>query len=376
MALSVPDATPPGRPELGAFTASPYLLELIADTERLAARCVAADPSRRAAEAARRRDGTALASLRLDGSPIEAAPTADAVTTARTTVDAATLEDPRRGTWFDAMRAFDGVDPDDPEAVAHDASVHALEFDGVAAANDADDLADALLTDPVPTLAELHRRLTLHLVAPDRAGRLREVEQAVHDASVGRIMYFTADPAVLADELEHLAAWLTASGRDEHGVVVSGIVHLELLRLHPFDAANGRLARAAARLLLRARGLDPDGLAAPEVLLDQDRLGYHDEVARTLRRRDAGLWLERWAEAVADGLRGAARELGQLGGAVPERSGAFVAARAPGTVVTVADHREETGLDPEASRAELRALLDARLVTRVPGSRGLRFTVV
>lgn len=361
--------------DLGVHTASPHLVELIAETERLAARCAAADGPARAREAASRRDLATLASLRLDGSPIATVPSAETVASARATVDAATLEDPRRGTWFDAMRAFEGVDPDDPEAVAQDASVHALEFDGVAAALAADDLASGLLVDPVPALADLHGRLTRHLVAPDRVGQLREVEQAVHDASVGRIMYFTVAPERLADELAHLGTWLATTGAREHGLMVSGVAHLELLRLHPFDAANGRLARAAARLLLRARGLDPDGLAAPEPYLDEDRLGYHDEVARTLRRRDVTIWLERWGEAVTGGLRDAARALGQLEVSVPDRAARFLADREPGSSFTVADHRAEAGVRPEDSRRDLLALLDAGLVRRVGGSRGLRFTV-
>jgi hypothetical protein len=375
VALTVSTAARARGPGLGTYTASPHLVELIAETERLAARCAAAPGPSRSAEAGRRREEAALASLRLDGSPITAVPEPEVVTAARTTVDAAALEDPRRGTWFDAMRAFDGVDPDDPEAVAHDASVLALEYDGVATANAADDLAPSLLVDPAPALAELHRRLTRHLVTPERAGQLRLAEQAVHDASVGRILYFTVDPAAIADEVAHLAAWLSSAGTREHGLVVSGVAHLELLRIHPFDAANGRLARATARLLLRARGLDPDGLAAPEPALDADRLGYHDEVARTLRRRDATIWLERWGEAVTEGLRRSARALGQLESVVPERASRFLIDRQPGDDFTVADHRADAGLGPEDSRSDLRALLDAGLVRRVAGSRGLRFTV-
>lgn len=370
MALSDPSAR---GPRVGG--SSPHLDALLAEVDELTARCAAADPAQRAEESAARRDLAALASLRLDGSPIDAVPDPDAIAAARTTVDAAVREDPRRGTWFDAMRAFEGVDPDDPEAVAADASVHALEFDGVLAATTADELAPELLVDPVATLSELHRRLTRHLVAPERAGHLREVEQAVHDASVGRILYFTVAPDRIASELAALQGWLVDANTSQHGVVVAGLLHLELLRIHPFDAANGRLARAAARLVLRARGLDPEGLAAPEPVLDADRLGYHDEVARTLRRRDATIWLERWAEAVAAGLRDAARALGQLDAAPAADATAFVADRAAATAFTVADLRDALGTDGEAARAQVRALLDADRIARVPGTRGLRFRV-
>jgi hypothetical protein len=366
---------------IGPHTASTHLVELVAEAERLAARCADAPEGRRLPLGAQRRTLAALASLQLDGSPIDAVPDPALVAEAHATAAAAPVltadhdGGPRPGTWFDAMRAFDGPDPDDPEAVAHDAAILALEYDGVVRADAADHLATALLTDPVPALHELHAELTRHLVAPERIGRPRTAEQAVHDASVGRILYFTTPPDRIADELAALGAWLVSAGTREHGLVVAGVAHLELLRIHPYDAANGRLARTVARLLLRARGLDPDGLAAPDTVLDRDRLGYHDEVARTLRRRDPTVWLERWGEAVTEGLRTSAAALGQLELDLPSRAERFLVGREPGEAFTVADHRGATSTAPEEARADLRALLDAGRILRVPGSRGLRFTV-
>jgi fido (protein-threonine AMPylation protein) len=200
-----------------------------------------------------------------------------------------------RATWLDTLRVLD-----DPE----DRVVGALELLGVLAADDSDDVTATVLTDPAAALATLHRRLTRGLVAPERAGAVREVEQAVHDGATGRILYLTAAAAALPRELRAADGVAGLRRAREHGLIASGVLHLELLRLHPFDAANGRLARAAARAVLRARGLDPDHLAVPELALAADPLGYHEEVARTLRRRDLTIWLERWAEAVADGLRG------------------------------------------------------------------------
>ncbi len=355
--------------------ASPHLRDLLGDAERLVERCAAAPATARRDLAATRRAEADLASLRLDGSPVEAVPDPTVIADARATAEVVAEAEPTRsGTWFDAMRSFDGPDPDDPEAAAHDAAVMALEFDGVARAAASDELGLALLRDPIPALEELHGLLTRDLVAPARIGQLRVSEQAVHDASVGRILYFTTDPGRIADELATFADRLVASG-DEHAVIASGLVHLDLLRIHPFDAANGRLARAAARLVLRARGFDPEGLAAPEIALDEDRLGYHDEVARTLRRREPTVWLERWAEAVTAGLRRAARDLGVLGDDVPARAEAFVTGRPPGPF-TVVDHRDEVGGLADAElRADRLALLDAGRIARVPGSRGLRFTI-
>jgi fido (protein-threonine AMPylation protein) len=356
--------TPPPR-----LSRSPHLVDLIAESERLAALIAGSDATARAAVAAARGPGAALASLRLDGADLADVPSDDDIAAARAVVEPTEPDTRRYGTWFDAMRVHVDLDPD------HERQLRALEYAGVVDALAADDLVDPLLTDPTAALSELHRRLTRGLVAPERAGAVREVEQAVHDAAAGRVLFFTADPATIERSLALLASWVTTAGAREHGLVTSGVVHHELLRVHPFDAANGRLARAAARLLLRARGLDPAGLAAPEPALAADPLGYHEEVARTVRRRDLTIWLERWGEAVTAGLRDAARDLTVLPTKAPDRAARFLEGRVPGEVFTVADHRAEAGLGPEDSRADLQALLDAGRVERVLGSRGLRFRV-
>lgn len=345
---------------LARIGTSPHLVDLLAEIDDLAPRVRAAGDEQRARLAHDRSDAAALATLRLDGSPLESLPSLERVTGQAPPTTAT----PRRGTWLDAMRALD----DEP-----DERLQALEVLGVRAGFGSDDLARRLRAGEQAALEELHRRLTHGLVADERVGRLREIEQAVHDASTGRILYFTTDPARIADELGRLSAWLDAEAPRVHAVVASGMLHLEVLRIHPFDAANGRLARAAARLVLRAGGLDPDGLACPEPELARDPLGYYTEVASTARRRDATIWLERWAEAVAAGLRTSAAELGLLPAHVPEAAARFLAGL-DDDVFTVADYREASGQPAQPAQQELRELLAAGRIARVPGSRGLRFT--
>jgi len=355
-------------PDPRRFERSPHLVALIAEVERLAALVTAAPPAARAALRTQRRDEAVHASLALDGVATDELPdegvaqqrVADA---ASDTTAGAGTPGPRRsgGSWLDTLRVLD--DPDDQ-------LVTALELLGALAADDSDDLVDTVFSAPEQVLGALHRRLTRGLVTPERAGAPRELEQAVHDGATGRILYLTTPAAQLSRELGLLLAWLVGPGAREHGVITSGVLHVELLRLHPYDAANGRLARAAARLVLRARGLDPDHLAAPEPILAADPLGTAEEVARTLRRRDLTVWLERWAEAVSAGLRSSARALGTCTADPDDAARAFAADHPR---FTIAEFRAAVPAGPEQARTQLLALLDAGLVRRVPASRGLRF---
>ncbi|HSK25205.1 MAG TPA: Fic family protein [Egicoccus sp.] len=351
---------------LTEHTRSPHLAALLAAADDAAAALRTADPA--APAAAERRRAALLATLRLDGSPLTTWPddaalalaVPDAAQSDPAAADPATTDGQAPGGWLDTLRAFD--EPSDDLLLAREAA-------GVAAADAADDLAAMLATAPADALGRLHTLLTRGLVAPDRAARLRTSEQAVHDGSVGRMLYFTLEPGALPPAFDALTAWLAGPAADLPPLLAAGILHLHLLHLHPYDAANGRLARAAARLWLRDHGLDPAGLAVPEIGLATDPLGYHEEVAQTLRRRDLTMWLERWAEAVVDGLRGSGLALGL---ASPPLDPAAIDGL--GADFTIAEARDQLGLaDLDTTRATLDAALAAGLIQRVPGSRGLRF---
>ncbi len=339
-----------------SYERTAHLVQQVADAERLAGLLAAAP----APDAADTLDAAALASCRLDGSRLTEVP--GALPDESTLPKADEVEVDPTEFWVDPMGFVHETD----------SGLAGREFAGVLAALASDDLTPGLFADPVPTLAELHRRLTHGLLEPACAGVPRTTIQVVHDSSVGRLLYYPAEPEAVPQRLADLGAWMVSGGQREHALVASGILHLDILDTHPFEAANGRLARAAARLVLRSRGLDPHGLAAVEVVLAQDPLGYLEEVAKTRRRKDVTIWLERWAEAVVESLRRAAREVGVLSVTLPDRARAF--ADADGTpTFTLADYREAASVDTEDARRDLACLADDGAITLVPGARGLRW---
>jgi hypothetical protein len=68
--------------------------------------------------------------------------------------------------------------------------------------------------------------------------------------------------AGVADRLRGLVPLATATSAP--AVIVSAVVHGELLAFEPFERRNGLVARAAARLVLLDRGLDPQAASVPE----------------------------------------------------------------------------------------------------------------
>ena len=100
-------------------------------------------------------------------------------------------------------------------------------------------------TSPLQALARLHVLAAADLVPESRLGRPRGGE---------------AVSARLA-----LLARLATGGTSAPAPVLAAVVHGELLALAPFGSADGVVARAAGRLTAVASGLDPKGLAVPEV---------------------------------------------------------------------------------------------------------------
>jgi len=99
---------------------------------------------------------------------------------------------------------------------------------------------------PMQALARLHVLAAADLVTdPEALGRPRAVPG-------------------LASRLDTLSG-LVSGGSTVAGPVMAAVVHGELLALRPFGTADGVVARAAARLTALASGLDPKGLAVPEV---------------------------------------------------------------------------------------------------------------
>jgi hypothetical protein len=85
--------------------------------------------------------------------------------------------------------------------------------------------------------------------------------------------------------------------------VVAGVVHGELLGLDAFPPVSGLVARAAVRLTLIERGLDPKSLVVVEAGHRELGAGYEQALAayRTGTPEGVAAWLVHCADAVGAG---------------------------------------------------------------------------
>lgn len=113
---------------------------------------------------------------------------------------------------------------------------------------------------PLQALAALHVAAAAGLVDDESLGRPRREGEEPRDLPGPGP---APSPAVVVRRLEALGGLLTDPA-DVPALVLAAVVHGELLVLRPFTVGNGVVARAAQRLLVVARGLDPTGTVPVE----------------------------------------------------------------------------------------------------------------
>ncbi len=130
---------------------------------------------------------------------------------------------------------------------------------------EAGQVARVVRSAPLQALARLHTAAAAGLVPVDLLGRPRSADELPLDlAGPGQPVSGDA----LRARLDGLVSLMSA-GADVPALVVAALVHAEVLAVRPFSVGNGVVARALFRAVVVERGLDPTGVAVPEVGFDR-----------------------------------------------------------------------------------------------------------
>lgn len=216
---------------------------------------------------------------------------ADAVARTRTAVDAllgnrtlrrrsadVSAESALRGAWASAWLAGHEFPLDDVRSGV--AAVDPVVQGALRAQSAIGGLADTWTRAPRQALARLHALAAADLAPSEELGRPRPGS---------------------AERLDTLAAVLAATSAP--AVVVAGVVHGEILGLDAFAPSSGVVARAAVRLTLVERGLDPKSLAVVEAGHRELGAAYPEALAgyRTGTPEGVAGWLVHCADALVAG---------------------------------------------------------------------------
>lgn len=182
------------------------------------------------------------------------------------------------------------ADPDPVERVAQGA---------LTATAETERLSLVLTSAPLQALVRLHTAAAAGLVDPDRLGRPRtdadDCQELVELGPPPSAAQARARLAMVTELLTQLTSAPT--------LVVAALVHAEIATARPFVAGNGIVARALERLVLQVGGLDPTGVAVPEVGHLRAGPGYLGSLLAYGEGTMPGvmMWISHCASAIGEG---------------------------------------------------------------------------
>jgi len=150
-------------------------------------------------------------------------------------------------------------------------------------------------------LMQLHSLAMEKILPSNELGVYRKMPVSIRGPKRGEVVARPPLPIEVPYQMEDFWAWLKGVGKNEiHPVLLAGIVHYELVRIHPFIEGNGRVARAFASLLLVLAGYDVKRFFSIDEYFDRDVVKYYDKIL-TVEKHGGDLteWLEYYADALA-----------------------------------------------------------------------------
>lgn len=128
------------------------------------------------------------------------------------------------------------------------------------------------LTEPV--LKEMHKILLKNIYEP--AGHYRVGTALSVNYLTGEKLYPYEDVGNVEKRLRGLLYWYNNNRSDDvNPIIKAGILHLEFVRIHPFEEGNGRLARALATLSLSVDDYDVEHFFCLDEYYDSNAEEYY-----------------------------------------------------------------------------------------------------
>jgi len=169
---------------------------------------------------------------------------------------------------------------------------------------------DAFGRAPLQVLSRLHTVVAAGFVDDEQRGRLRTDVVADDPLRLGGL----PDASDASRRITALAGVLTRP-TSAPALVVAAVAHAEVAVTRPFAWGSGLVARSLTRLVLAARGLDPDGVTVPEAgLFAAGRTAYAEALRGYAGGEPDGVarWLVLHAETVRVGADESRRILADL----------------------------------------------------------------
>jgi Fic family protein len=149
------------------------------------------------------------------------------------------------------------------------------------------------------TILSVHKDLTKDLLKnPEYEGKFRDTRVFIGNLHTKKINYIPPDAYKVPGLIDELLDWLNNSTDEMYPVIIAGILHYELVRIHPFIDGNGRTSRLMATLILSIHKFNIDNYFTLDEYYNQDRQAYVDALKSADKNHDLTNWLEYFCQGV------------------------------------------------------------------------------
>lgn len=157
--------------------------------------------------------------------------------------------------------------------------------------NHLDQYSDEIIT--CDTILSVHKDLTKDLLRnPEYEGKFRDTRVFIGNLHTQEINYMPPDAYKVPGLVDDLLDWLNNSTDEMYPVIIAGILHYELVRIHPFVDGNGRTSRLMATLILSVHKFNINNYFTLDEYYNQDRQVYVDALNSADKNHDLTNWLE------------------------------------------------------------------------------------
>lgn len=151
-------------------------------------------------------------------------------------------------------------------------------------------------------LKTLHSISVHRLVPTEQCGVYRTQRVVVRSVKSGQVAYRPPAPEEVPHQIGEFLGWINSSSAlTLHKIIRAGVMHYELVNIHPFIEGNGRTARAMALALLYAEGYDVKRFFSLEQYFDNDIENYYLAIKSVQEspKSDMTYWLEYFSYGLA-----------------------------------------------------------------------------
>lgn len=147
---------------------------------------------------------------------------------------------------------------------------------------------------------KIHRTVVFKILSDDQSGAYRTKQVVIRNSETGEVTFRPPSAVEVPFLMREFLYWLnrTLTQDEMHPVLMAGIAHHEIVRIHPFIDGNGRVARAFATLILFLGRYDIRQFFSLEEYYDKDAISYYENLKKA-SEGNLTAWLEYFTYGVS-----------------------------------------------------------------------------